>query len=218
MTTTYYVTSGIPVGTPVLPIVWPDGADDGSGGTVVETTAKLRAQGLIEVYWNGKDGENPCTETVQDVILDTPANRAWLLTHRGKAWAMPSVDRPTLDTDRGYRIAAALLPGQRVDLEGDPYAEADDLAAWEYAEVESVERETPECVVVHTSQSSFGCPPSHLVKLAPDDSQLPYTVGVTVSCERLGYFSTHDEAAEFIGTLPDHLDGIYYLDGPERKD
>lgn len=29
-------------------------------------------------------------------------------------------------------------------------------------------------------------------------------------------FATHDEAAEFIGTLPDAERGIYYIDGPER--
>jgi hypothetical protein len=29
-------------------------------------------------------------------------------------------------------------------------------------------------------------------------------------------FASHDEAAEFISTLPGHEDGVYYLDGPER--
>jgi hypothetical protein len=45
---------------------------------------------------------------------------------------------------------------------------------------------------------------------------MPYSVGVTETCERLGRFKTEDHAAVFIGTLPDHEAGIYYLDGPER--
>lgn len=46
--------------------------------------------------------------------------------------------------------------------------------------------------------------------------ELPYFVGVTATCERLARFRTADHAAAFIGTLPDHAAGIYYLDGPER--
>lgn len=41
-----------------------------------------------------------------------------------------------------------------------------------------------------------------------------WTVGITETCERLGVFATHDEAAEFISTLPDFEQGIYWLDGP----
>lgn len=72
------------------------------------------------------------------------------------------------------RLAHQLIPGDLVDLEGDKYADPngdDTLMEFEYAVVERVERETPECVVVHTDQSSFGCPPDHVVKLAPPDCQ-----------------------------------------------
>jgi hypothetical protein len=128
--------------------------------------------------------------------------------------------------------AAELLPGDRLDLEGDEYActfdadeRLDDPAnaqryadhvstvstfQFEYAVVESIERETERCVVVHTSLTSFGCPPDHRLRRKPAD----WTVGVTATCQRLGRFGTHDEAAEFIETLPGYQGGIYYLDGP----
>lgn len=41
-----------------------------------------------------------------------------------------------------------------------------------------------------------------------------WTVGVTATCERLRAFDSHDDAAAYIETLPDHESGIYYLDGP----
>lgn len=41
-----------------------------------------------------------------------------------------------------------------------------------------------------------------------------YVVGITDTCERLAFFSSEEEAAEFIGTLIDHEDGRYFLDGP----
>lgn len=36
---------------------------------------------------------------------------------------------------------------------------------FEYAEVESTERETEDCIVVHTTLTSFGCPPDHMFKV-----------------------------------------------------
>ena len=83
--------------------------------------------------------------------------------------------------------AVNLLPGDLIDLEDDEYATmtpverphwlpeaarqmqlADHEATvmtfyFELAEVESVERETEDCVVVHTSLTSFGCPPDHMI-------------------------------------------------------
>lgn len=44
-----------------------------------------------------------------------------------------------------------------------------------------------------------------------------YVVGITETCERLGVFSTLSDAEEFIGRLPDHAAGIYYIDGPCRE-
>jgi len=78
------------------------------------------------------------------------------------------------------REARDLKAGDLIDLEDDEYAsKADaglsmiDLQAhestvdtfkYEYAEVESVVTESPECVVVHTSLTSFACPPDHPFK------------------------------------------------------
>lgn len=45
--------------------------------------------------------------------------------------------------------------------------------------------------------------------------ELVWFVGVTETCTRLARFATHDAAAEYIGTLPGHETGMYYLDGPE---
>lgn len=46
----------------------------------------------------------------------------------------------------------------------------------------------------------------------------PWVVGVTETCEVLGTFDTEDEAVEFIDTLPNHEDGIYYLDSPTKQE
>jgi hypothetical protein len=68
----------------------------------------------------------------------------------------------------GHIAARDVRPGNLLDLEGDRYAGKHDTAnvfAYEYAEVEGIEWETPECVVVHTDQGSFGMPPDHRLKL-----------------------------------------------------
>jgi hypothetical protein len=64
--------------------------------------------------------------------------------------------------------------GDRLDLEGDQFAdpngngigESGDFYAFEFelAEVEEVERETADCIVIHTSLGSFGFPPDHMIK------------------------------------------------------
>lgn len=41
-----------------------------------------------------------------------------------------------------------------------------------------------------------------------------WVVGDQETGERLGVFPSHDKAASFIGGLPGHQDGHYYLDGP----
>jgi hypothetical protein len=53
-------------------------------------------------------------------------------------------------------------------------------------------------------------------RAADDEPELPFAVGLTATRKRLGRFSSHDDAAAFIGTLPDYEDGRYYLDGPEQ--
>jgi hypothetical protein len=58
----------------------------------------------------------------------------------------------------------------------------------------------------------------------PEDADLPYVVcdGKDVKAGEqtpvLGRFATEDEAAGFIGTLPEHLSGRYSLDGPSEDD
>jgi hypothetical protein len=68
--------------------------------------------------------------------------------------------------------------GDRLDLEGDRYAdpngdgigESGHFYAFEFelAEVEEVERETPDCIVIHTSLGSFGFPADHMIKQEGD--------------------------------------------------
>lgn len=79
------------------------------------------------------------------------------------------------------KAAHELRTGDLIDLEGDPYATTpgEDMSAsdrkahestvltfeFEYATVESVEPETPDCFVIHTSLTSFACPPDHTFKI-----------------------------------------------------
>lgn len=176
----YHVQSDVPVGTPVLPIIWPNQDTENATGVVIETAAEARAQSSIEVRWTHA---GDCLEVVGDVVLDTPFNREYMREHAEQAWCAPNVEPPVLDTVPGHRAAANLREEDRIDLEGDRYAtmaapsaSAQDIAdhdstvsmfEYEYAIVETVVRETPECVVVHTSLTSFGCPPDHQIKLAP---------------------------------------------------
>lgn len=41
-----------------------------------------------------------------------------------------------------------------------------------------------------------------------------FVVGITDTCERLAFFNDEHAASEFIGTLVEHEDGRYFLDGP----
>ncbi len=66
--------------------------------------------------------------------------------------------------------ACDLREGDRVDLRGDPYAEAgltQQAFVFEYATVtEPPEWKTPDCVVVHTDLGSFVTPPGTWLKAA----------------------------------------------------
>lgn len=60
--------------------------------------------------------------------------------------------------------------GDRIDLFRDPIADPDEGEdhpefAFEYAVVEHIEIETPECTRVDTSQGSFGFPPDHWIEV-----------------------------------------------------
>ena len=57
--------------------------------------------------------------------------------------------------------------GDRIDLEGDKIADPDksDDFVYEFTRVESVKLETPDCVLVETSQGCFGFPPGHMIEV-----------------------------------------------------
>ena len=55
-----------------------------------------------------------------------------------------------------------------LDLEGDKFADPDrDNVGLQFdlARVDEIERDGAACIVLHTSQGSFGFPPDHLVKV-----------------------------------------------------
>lgn len=75
------------------------------------------------------------------------------------------------------RSVLDLRPGDRVDLEGDPYADPDASQSeegnpafqYEYQVVESVELETPHCVLVHfEGWDACGFPVKHRVRVDPE--------------------------------------------------
>lgn len=61
-----------------------------------------------------------------------------------------------------------LQPGDMLDLEGDFYADNGHHPEFEfmYQPVWDVERETPDCLVVHCDNFSCGFPPYHVVAVA----------------------------------------------------
>lgn len=78
-----------------------------------------------------------------------------------------------------------LRPGDRVDLEGDMYANPDDpntICSFEYLEVAAIEAETPGCWRVDIeSFDSVGFPPDHMLKVVtprPDWTGVEYRVCV----------------------------------------
>jgi hypothetical protein len=61
-----------------------------------------------------------------------------------------------------------LKPGDRLDLHSDKYADdgEDSTVLFEYAVVDSVIEETPECILVHFEQhTSVGFPKGHVVRM-----------------------------------------------------
>jgi LmbE family N-acetylglucosaminyl deacetylase len=59
--------------------------------------------------------------------------------------------------------------GDLVDLEGDSFADPDRDPAkgfeFQYAKVEEIDRETPDCVVVWFDNDVVGFPPDHMVEI-----------------------------------------------------
>lgn len=72
------------------------------------------------------------------------------------------------------RPVGEIIPGDRIDLEGDRYADPNgDTIAYqsEYAQADGVEFETPDCTVVHfTDGPSIGFPADWKVKVDPSQS------------------------------------------------
>lgn len=54
-----------------------------------------------------------------------------------------------------------------VDLQDDPYVKhsgSHPEMQFAFANVEEIEQDGPGCIVLHTSQGSFGFPPDHLIE------------------------------------------------------
>lgn len=82
------------------------------------------------------------------------------------------------------KLARDLVEGDMIDLEGDRYAtmilegasrrDREDhestvsTFAFELALVEEIEYETDTCIVLHTSLTSFACPPDHPLSVVED--------------------------------------------------
>lgn len=86
--------------------------------------------------------------------------------------------------DGSYWIAAQdVREEDLLDFQGDSIADPENKGErynpeppatvtifWaEYATVEAVEHETPDCVLIHTDQGSYGFPPDHLIETTLDD-------------------------------------------------
>lgn len=66
------------------------------------------------------------------------------------------------------RPVKELKPGDRVDLEGDPYADRKHNHPeyeFEFAVVVEVTQETPNCIVVEFDMGTVAFPPTHLVEV-----------------------------------------------------
>lgn len=68
--------------------------------------------------------------------------------------------------------AADIREGDLIDVEPIPYysREDRDMAQFELFEVESVDRETEDCIVIYSDQGSAGMPPTTPIYRAPRDS------------------------------------------------
>lgn len=58
-----------------------------------------------------------------------------------------------------------VMVGDMIDLEGNPYLDGWDYPEFEFvfASVEEIEQDGATCIVLHTSEGSFGFPPDHLI-------------------------------------------------------
>ncbi len=68
-----------------------------------------------------------------------------------------------------------------------------------------------------------GCPigraghSAHRINTGGERGGLPFAVGLVSESGIMREFATEAEASAYIGTLPDHADGRYYLDGPPEE-
>jgi hypothetical protein len=83
------------------------------------------------------------------------------------------IDSINQDRPLNKRMVRDLMVGDRIDLEGDPYADPDsDHPAYEceYAVVCEIIRETQSCTVIHCEGGpSIGFPPEHLIPYGGHD-------------------------------------------------
>ncbi len=77
----------------------------------------------------------------------------------------------------------------------------------------------PECWSYEGPDPSVGIFGHLWMHNCPEEYVVSDSHGVEVGqqCPILGKFDTEQEAAEFIGTLPDYLSGRYNLDGPNEE-
>jgi hypothetical protein len=101
-------------------------------------------------------------------------------------FVLPDDEEPELSATEEIilRPVESLTAGMQVDLGDDPYADPDNnpCVEDEYQVVDVVERETPDCTVVHFDFLSIGFPHGHLVKV------------IDRTNEMLGRLETHIEA------------------------
>lgn len=70
-----------------------------------------------------------------------------------------------------------LKPGMALDLEGDRFADPkseNTLLAYEYAPIEHIHPETPECIVIYGDANNCAFPPDHQVKVRVNDDGTVY--------------------------------------------
>lgn len=61
--------------------------------------------------------------------------------------------------------ASDVKVGMLLDFAGDEFAN-NETAEFEFARVDEIEQDGPECIVLHTNQGSFGFPVEHLLQLS----------------------------------------------------
>lgn len=93
---------------------------------------------------------------------------AWRDSHAG---SLETKEHSVMDQGTIKTKVADIREGDLIDLEGDEYADPwkRDLFTFEFARVDEIEDERPahSCIVLHTTQGSFGFPPDHQVEKMP---------------------------------------------------